>query len=316
MIFCAITLVSCISDDDLSPSQAEVCEDYPPPLGITAWEWRKQYPYYYYPTVKPNSSSEILFCEDDKVDDVHSSILYKYDLLSRDKTVVYEGRIGPRPRWNQYDWVLISLFDGVNFDIFKIKSNGDSLTQLTFTGNCFFPEWDKMGKKIIYELGYTSPTTHIIMDEWGNPLDTTLVGVGVGGSWQHDSLVVNGNFRGLFVGNPYSGVYDFRMLSDVEPSPQSAGGAAWLDHPNIFWVHTTGIYSTSLESNETVTLKETCNTDYYELPVYLQATDQIILQRKRKHVVTHERDNNTGTSTSELYIMAPDGTGQRRIDIH
>jgi len=309
----------CRSDDELIVfpcEETEICEDFPPPLGLTNWVWEKQYPYYFYPCFNPNNADEILFCEDRLESEQVISSIIRYNLVTKERQLIFEGRVGPRPRWGRNDWILLNLFDGNNFDVFKIQSNGENLTQLTFSGNCFYPEWDEAGERIIYELGFTSPTQFIIMNKDGVVLDSTLVGVGPGGSWQHDSLIVNGNFRGLFVGNPSSDLYDYEMLSNVEPNSQSAGGAEWVDDENAIWTHTSGVYSTNVITQETTLLKETCNSDYYELPTFSEQLDKVILQRKCKTITSREVDNNKGTSTSNLFMMSTDGTDETLIRIN
>jgi Tol biopolymer transport system component len=56
---------------------------------------------------------------------------------------------GDLPDWNQ-NGQKIAFEAGAQ--IYTIKINGDSLTQLTFGGRNFFPDWSPEGKKIAYDV--------------------------------------------------------------------------------------------------------------------------------------------------------------------
>lgn len=67
------------------------------------------------------------------------------------KSVQYLSELGilaEDPDWSpERDWIVFES----SGQIFKIKANGDSLTQLTFSGENFFPEWSPEGSKIVYD---------------------------------------------------------------------------------------------------------------------------------------------------------------------
>ncbi len=79
----------------------------------------------------------------------------------------------PDGRWLAY---------GSGGQLYKIKANGDSLTQLTFEGRNFFPRWSPDGKKIAYDSNYLdSRGANVIwiMDSNGrNKKDISSHGVG------------------------------------------------------------------------------------------------------------------------------------------
>lgn len=58
------------------------------------------------------------------------------------------GILAEDPDWSpKGDW-MVFFSSG---QIYKIKTNGDSLTRLTFSGENFFPNWSTDGSKIVYD---------------------------------------------------------------------------------------------------------------------------------------------------------------------
>jgi len=59
-----------------------------------------------------------------------------------------EAGVAQYPDWSPDGYWIVFEKSG---QIFKIKANGDSLTQLTFGGENFFPEWSPDERKIVYD---------------------------------------------------------------------------------------------------------------------------------------------------------------------
>ncbi len=72
---------------------------------------------------------------------------------------------GDLPDWSP-DGQKIALEGGAQ--IYTIKINGDSLTQLTFGGRNFYPDWSPYGEKIAYDIGIGDSAGVWVMDVNGN----------------------------------------------------------------------------------------------------------------------------------------------------
>jgi hypothetical protein len=167
-------------------------------------------------------------------------------------------RLASRPRWGQKDWILFSGSFGNSplSDIYKIKSNGDSLTRLTYKGNCHSPEWNMQGDKFISAMGLTNYS--IIFDEYGQELDTVFVAqAGSRGSWAHPSLIASSAQGKLRISDLIkdSLVYEYEF-SDVNSS--ATVDANWIDEENVVWGYGKGIYRTNISGGETIQLVKTC----------------------------------------------------------
>lgn len=271
------------------------------------------YPSYGVPCFNPNNPDEIIFFyAKENAGPPHK--LVKYNLSSKEYQTIYEGQFGIRPRWSKKGWILLSLWNELGndgFNIWKIKENGDSLTQLTTTGNCFAPEWNKNGDKFIYQFANVFPDpVFITADVNGVAIDTFLVGTNGGGSWQHDSLFSYTDIYGLYLGDLSKDSAE--LLFEVEsPNSISKGGTEWVDDSNIIWSHLDGIYITNIHSEETTRIIGSCNSEYYQLPTYSPQIDKVVFQR----VDRVKTDNEIGNLFTGLYIMNLDGTCEEKIEI-
>ncbi|MCB0853106.1 MAG: hypothetical protein KDD63_12855, partial [Bacteroidetes bacterium] len=110
----------------------------------------------------PRNSNQIAFIRWNT-----QSIPFVFELCSydfcKDKLVVLTDKAFSRPDWSVKGWIV---FKGPGSQIWKIKSNGDSLTQLTMVPNENFnrPTWNNSGTKFL--VG--SWTVKIIYDENGD----------------------------------------------------------------------------------------------------------------------------------------------------
>src|SRR5690606_1817176 len=127
------------------------------------------YPAFGMPSFNPNNPNEIIF-RDFTNQTPDSFNMARYNLITKEYSLIFRGYFRSRPRWSKKDWIIFGIWSGqigTGFDIWKMKSNGDSLTQLTFNGRSHHPEWNKTGDKFIYHIGYTSPAQYIIANENG-----------------------------------------------------------------------------------------------------------------------------------------------------
>ena len=312
-----ITFLVCLIFIMLSACKKEklpdkFCEEIPPP-GNSLWGWQfsKQLPYREMPCFNPNNPDEFIVRSYNQIGDTAFQLI-KYNMVSGEKQVIYEGNFGVRPRWSRKDWILLNLRD---FNIYKIKSNGDSLTQLTTGGNCLGGEWSKTGDRFVYELfGVLSGSARVICDDLGNPLDTALGGGYLSASWQHDSLMVAANVMGgVTIVDLGSGSDVYQGINPVNSVSNTLGKttAEWLDDKNVIWANINGIFTTNIEDEIMIPLKESCNAKIYKYPTVSFSTQKVIFQRDDKEVT----GKNVGVVTSRFFMMNFDGSDMEEIVI-
>ena len=255
----------------------------------------------------PNNSNEIIYRYADGVTPEFD--LIKYNLVTKQQEVIYQGFFSNRPRWGKNGWILLNIQDELGYNVYKIKDNGEDLTALTYGTHCFDPEWNISSDHFIYNLGFTNPTKYIISNSKNEILDTVLIGPESMGSWQHEELIINGTFKGLFIGNISEEMYD--LIYETNGVAQSANGAEWLDEERVFWCHTTGIYVTNIVTRETEVIRETCNARCYQRPTYAPDIDKVIVERMERILDSED----SGRTFINLVMMNPDGTEEEVIEL-
>lgn len=73
--------------------------------------------------------------------------LFTYDLVTQELTVIAQDFFFGYPFWSRNGWILLN---GMDWNVYMIRPNGDSLTQVTFTNHCLKPCWNYDGSRIIY----------------------------------------------------------------------------------------------------------------------------------------------------------------------
>jgi hypothetical protein len=121
------------------------------------------------PCINPNNEYEFCYLRREnsmQFDDDQD--LYVFNFCSG-KTNLITRHVAYSPDWSVKDWII---FTGQDRNLWKVKSNGDSLTQLTFSVFCQNAKWNSNGTMFGYnytnianekgELIYTTPRINII----------------------------------------------------------------------------------------------------------------------------------------------------------
>jgi hypothetical protein len=186
LILLTIFFLGCQKDDDISlpietVQQESPCEFTPPtgngqlPPGIV------DSMYFSEGSVNPMNANEIVFLS--KSD----TKLYKLNISTGERNVILEDAMGYSwADWGTNDWLLFTRSQ----NLFKVKSNGDSLTQITFNGVGWYANWNPAGTHYTYVT--SSPETgliSVIADKNDVIIDTLSVSLTSSIDWFADSLI-------------------------------------------------------------------------------------------------------------------------------
>jgi len=124
---------------------------------------------YYYPCFNPNNPEQLAYCRDETTVFKLGYELWVIDFCTGEKKMLVDNLFYGLD-WSVKDWLIYTATDQ---NIWKIKSNGDSLTQLTFVGNYNrLPKWSPSGSRIAYNTEQNGETHFIIASENGVSIDT------------------------------------------------------------------------------------------------------------------------------------------------
>lgn len=143
LLFLASSLMLSCRSDILAPDRE--CED----LQVSWVDAEYITPDFYFraPCFNPNDPAEFVYLKE-KIEGNGVLELWKYNLSTGVKHKLASGAISfAWPRWSTTDWIL---YVGINYQLWKVKSNGDSLTQLNYYGGGYrHADWNHNGTKII-----------------------------------------------------------------------------------------------------------------------------------------------------------------------
>jgi len=94
--------------------------------------------------------------------------LWKYNRQSKEKTYL-DTHLMNEIEINKNGWLV---YEKMDWNIYKIKTNGDSLTQLTFDGSSKFPKWTADGEAIWFVNDGAKSGGVFKMDKNGLRIDT------------------------------------------------------------------------------------------------------------------------------------------------
>ncbi len=196
---------------------------------------------------------------------------------------------GWNPDWSpDGEWIVFVA----NARIWKIKVNGDSLTQLTFDRRTFFPDWSPDGKKIAYDQSATTethPRGIWIMDADGSN-DHLIIPIWRVPDWSPDGSKIA--YKGIYVADTNG--------TNIELIHQGGGHPAWSpDGSKIAFSAYAGgkvphIWIMNADGSNLKKLTE----EGGDRPCWSPDGSKIAY---------------TNTKLGEIWVMNPDGTEKRKL---
>jgi len=234
------------------------------------------------PRFNPNNPNEIIYTQG--IQSQQITRLVKRNLLTGHETFIISDVWG-RPDWSIKDWIVFNHADN---HIWKIKSNGDSLQQLT-THEGLESIWNKSGTQIEYwfQTGQTAYSCYnFITDNNGNIIDTLFYPfLAHFGAWSWDNTKIVSYCYTYDVG--YIDLATKQMTKVTNNPPDNSGQGNniindidWLPNSqNIIWANGEGLFNTDITTKKTTLLKTTCSGRYYTALSVSPDGKKIIAQR-------------------------------------
>ncbi|RFC54326.1 hypothetical protein DXU93_07815 [Brumimicrobium aurantiacum] len=254
------------------------------------------------PIVNPTNPFEFIFMRSNILQGGASYELCVYNFCTNNTKVITEDfAVNSYIDWSVKDWIV---FRGENSDIYKVKSNGDSLTNLTNTVDlCGDPKWSPSGERLLYydESNYE----YSICNEDGSVIESFFVSMDSYDWLDEENLIylksMNSNIY-LRKFNIQSNTHqDLTVLNNIATAePIEVNGST------AFFTTSKGMYK--YESNQT-TLIDTNYFTYYSMNPQRLLGSKILTRR----II----GDTTGMSECEYYYgsflsILDEATGEER----
>ncbi len=101
---------------------------------------------YYSPCFNPNNANQFVFIFKDNVRKTQELCIY--DMSTQEKKVLTENdNLLFQPKWSSMNWIAFNT----GHQIWRIKSNGDSLVAVTNSESSLYPAWSADGRELLFE---------------------------------------------------------------------------------------------------------------------------------------------------------------------
>jgi len=259
--------------------------------------------YYLWPQFNPNNDDEIIYVEPSPG---NIKLLYKLNLITLEKTLIFQGVMSYEPSWGFDDWILLNLMD---YQIWKIKSDGTQLTQVTSNGAWFHPEWSSTEDKFIAYQGYINNNLYPgkIWDINGTIIDSFEWSPTVG-SWRHPLYYGGVSTGKVIVIDPFSNQFISTLNTDPNKSYNSFN---WISGSEALLTNIDGMYRYNIYTKDITKLKCSCSSRRYIGGTTNSSNTKIIYQL----AVLTRIDGGTVKEERELVIMNFDGTDEEIIAV-
>ncbi len=305
-----ILAASCSKDVALSPDGE--CYDLPPSTSWTGYSYTYAQYSYLAPCFNPNSGDEFVYIREVRDSLVIGELRIKNIITGTDFSLTMGA--WRKPNWGRNGWILFNHGDN---NIWRIKSNGDSLTQLTVDGSSHDARWNYDATKYVFwqRIGSGNYYT-IIADANGNHLDTLTDFSYYYGSWSNDDIKISSTYDNGNESSP--AYYDFNSNQIVFPATvqvsdarDNVGDSDWFpDSRRILWNTGREINITDVVTRETRTIKYACTSKLYVWMDVSPDGQKIITSRWDQKMV----GDNTVHVESNIYLMNADGSNEQKIE--
>lgn len=258
--------------------------------------------YYKYPVFNPGNNNEFLCLQINQSASNYN--LVSYNIATTTKHEIYGGA-GTKPAsWSIKDWVAFEM----GGDIYKVKSNGDSLVQLTFSGQEILPVWNKVGTGVAVTHHGNSNTFHVL-DEEGLLAINLNIDIPNSFSWgKQNGLLAYGSGTRIFT----AVVAPFQPQGYAIQGITSTGCVCWLDSNTILYSLDNNIYKLSIPGGSISLLKQGCANKSYDALSVSGDGEKILVAVKETKV---DYDNKVFIDNDAFYLMNADGSNETRIEL-
>jgi len=253
--------------------------------------------YFGSPIINPINADELIY-----LDGVYpNSKISFYNLQTHEKRALINENVERNFSWSRKDWILFQR--SADFNLYKIKSNGDSLTQLTYGGKWFHGRWNYEGTKFIVYQKFNSISKSFIMNEQGVVIDSLTNWKHRGGYWSHPLYYLGGSIFEIIVMD-----IENKMVIKKLSFEKEIDLVGWVSLEEFMYRQATKLYLYNITTSQTKLIKCHCNTSYQTNTCSSDFSKLLFVK-----IVDSLQTNNRIFEDSKLIFMNKDGTGEFEI---
>ncbi len=294
----------------------EPCESFYLPWSPIPYPTRPLPKQRYSPCFNPNDGNDFVYVDQDL--EAKTTMLIKYNLLTQQQAILLpQVGIVEQPKWGKNGWIVFS--DGTN--IFKLRDNGDSLTQLTFEGTNQDPNIFEDKIMFTYTGGMSGTAGVKTMDMQGN----NRVNIAINGTLKKNVINGLGEIAGSLGGYRLATYHlatkqqQTYLANDTGYFKRIISDKCW--HPNntdIYFIaapigenDTTrlGINKINKHTQQETLVKNVCATRAYNYLSISPDGTKLLVERSNVTLLP----DSARLMGSDIYIMDSDGRNERKV---
>lgn len=254
------------------------------------------------PYFNPNNGNEFIYEIHNYNQDI--ATIYKYNILTKTKTLIYTTKSIYHIQWSLDDWIIFN-----NGNLQKIKSDGTELTFITQLHSKFTLK--NGGNNILYikKDAIVSDYEYYFTDIKNNIYDSLTITQG------HISFEWGTNNKIIFSETEAKHVYNLTnntLTTYCENFTETlASNSKWINNTEFVWADLSNIYKTNINTTFTDTILSFCNSFKYQSFDYSPLTNKLICHRLTKKLL----ENDVIKVNNYIVIMNTDGTEKEIIDL-
>jgi hypothetical protein len=148
-IFACFLFMTCRQEDSIWPEPKVVCKNLSGDPFMNFWV-TEYYPSFTYPRFNPLDGDEFAYARYENADASLPIVTQReiriHRLSTGEDRTIYRGPLWSDMDWGTNGWILLNRADN---QVWKIKSDGDSLTQLTFSGINDGAKWNRDASRFV-----------------------------------------------------------------------------------------------------------------------------------------------------------------------
>lgn len=222
------------------------------------------------PMFNPNNNNEIIFYEQENPHLNAWKKLIKYNLKSKNKTILTDSVRLYFPNWNNRNY---TLYVAPKWQMFKVNTNTLEKVKLGM-GYIGYLNWTNKDE-MITGTGYVLSESGDTIKRLLSSNEQNLLYIDNSLNWSTDNLVAIGRNQVIIINSKTQ-----QILYKSEKGKRCQGISWMPNSKEIVWVDSSkGIYITNIKTGESLLLRKNCSNRIYRLPSVSPNGKYIVCER-------------------------------------